>query len=111
MHAALIKRRNQKMLSGINGRQLGVGLIVAMVILIIGLAIDYARAEPQTRLYDARGNSVGTAAPQGEGSTRYYDAHNRTCPRAPPDVAQGVPRGHPLERRRARDADRALGLP
>jgi hypothetical protein len=62
-------------------------------------------------LYDARGNSVGTAAPQGEGSTRYYDAHNRTCPRAPPDVAQGVPRGHPLERRRARDADRALGLP
>jgi YD repeat-containing protein len=78
MHAALIKRRNQKMLSGINGRQLGVGLIVAMVILIIGLAIDYARAEPQTRLYDARGNSVGTTVPQGQGSVRYYDSRGNS---------------------------------
>jgi hypothetical protein len=33
---------------------------------------------PQTRLYDARGKSIGTAVPQGEGSVRYYDAQARS---------------------------------
>jgi YD repeat-containing protein len=37
-----------------------------------------AHAEPQTRFYDARGNSVGTAVPQGEGTVRYYDAQGRS---------------------------------
>jgi YD repeat-containing protein len=37
-----------------------------------------ALAEPQTRVYDARGNSVGTAVPQGESSVRYYDARGNS---------------------------------
>jgi hypothetical protein len=38
-----------------------------------------ALAEPQqTRVYDAHGNSVGTAVPQGEGSVRYYDARGNS---------------------------------
>jgi YD repeat-containing protein len=32
----------------------------------------------QTRAYDARGNSLGTAVPQGERSTRFYDARGNT---------------------------------
>src|SRR5215831_9069386 len=44
---------------------------------IIGLAIDQARAEPQTRLYDSQGRSIGTATPYGNGSVRYYDAGAR----------------------------------
>jgi hypothetical protein len=37
-----------------------------------------ANAEPQTRIYDARGNSVGTAVPQGDGSTPYFDARGNS---------------------------------
>jgi YD repeat-containing protein len=32
----------------------------------------------QTRAYDAQGRSVGTAVPQGKGSTRYYDARGNS---------------------------------
>ena len=45
---------------------------------IIGLAIDQARAEPQTRFYDSQGRSIGTATPYGNGSVRYYDARGKT---------------------------------
>jgi hypothetical protein len=48
--------------------------LAVLIAVIIGLAIDQARAEPQTRFYDSQGRSVGTAAPQGDGSVRYYDA-------------------------------------
>jgi YD repeat-containing protein len=36
-------------------------------------------AEPQqTRIYDSRGNSLGTSVPQGQGSTRYYDSRGNS---------------------------------
>jgi hypothetical protein len=47
-------------------------IAIAMVIYTFGVVL--VRAEPQTRLYDARGNSLGTATPQGDGSLRYYDS-------------------------------------
>jgi YD repeat-containing protein len=46
--------------------------------MVLALAIIDARAEEQTRFYDARGNSIGTAVPQGEGSVRYYDARGKS---------------------------------
>jgi hypothetical protein len=49
-----------------------------VALMIISKMIANASAEPQTRFYDARGNSIGTAVPQGEGSTRYYDAGGRS---------------------------------
>jgi hypothetical protein len=36
--------------------------------------VAHAGAEPQTRFYDSRGNSIGTAVPQSDGSVRYYDS-------------------------------------
>jgi YD repeat-containing protein len=53
------------------------GLAVLIAVIIV-LAIDQARAEQQTRLYDSQGRSVGTATPYGNGSVRYYDARGRT---------------------------------
>jgi len=35
-------------------------------------------SEPQTRFYDSRGNSLGTANPQGNGTVRYYDARGKS---------------------------------
>jgi YD repeat-containing protein len=55
-----------------------VRLLGVLIALVVGLAIDQARAEPQTRFYDAQGRSVGTAAPNGNGSVRYYDAQGKT---------------------------------
>jgi YD repeat-containing protein len=43
--------------------------ILAIAVIVAAPAL----AEPQTRFYDPRGNSVGTAAPQGQGSVRYFD--------------------------------------
>ena len=37
-----------------------------------------AKAEEQTRLYAPNGQSLGTAAPQGEGSVRYYDSRGNS---------------------------------
>jgi YD repeat-containing protein len=59
-------------------RQFKVMLLGALIALIIGLAVDQARAEPQTRFYDSQGRSVGTATPYGNGSVRYYDARGKT---------------------------------
>src|SRR5262249_44347446 len=53
-------------------------LLGVLIAVIIGLAIDQARAEPQTRFYDSQGRSIGTAAPYGNGSVRYYDAYGRS---------------------------------
>jgi YD repeat-containing protein len=59
-----------------------VPLLGVLIALVIGLAIDQARAEPQTRFYDSQGRSVGTATPygsgSGSGSVRYYDAQGKT---------------------------------
>jgi YD repeat-containing protein len=52
-------------------------LLGVLIAVIIGLAIDQARAE-QTRFYDSQGRSVGTATPHGNGSVRYYDARGKT---------------------------------
>jgi hypothetical protein len=55
------------------------GSIAAIVALVVILAALAAHAEPQQmRLYDARGNSIGTAAPQGQGSVRYYDSRGNS---------------------------------
>jgi hypothetical protein len=46
------------------------------IVCVLSFALLFVRvvsAEAQTRIYDARGNSIGTAAPQGQGSIRYYD--------------------------------------
>jgi hypothetical protein len=48
-----------------------IGIPLGLFILLIVLVS--AKAEEQTRVYDSRGNSIGTAAPQGQGSVRYYD--------------------------------------
>jgi YD repeat-containing protein len=53
-------------------------LLGVLIAVIIGLAINQARAEPQTRFYDSQGRSIGTAAPYGNGSVRYYDALGRS---------------------------------
>ena len=52
--------------------------LAVLIAIIIGLAIDQARAQPQTRFYDSQGRSVGTATPYGNGSVRYYDARGKT---------------------------------
>ncbi len=52
--------------------------LAVLIAVIVGLAIDQARAQPQTRLYDSQGRSVGTATPYGNGSVRYYDARAKT---------------------------------
>jgi YD repeat-containing protein len=49
---------------------MGIGL------LLLGL-VSTAHAG-QVRFYDARGNSLGTAVPYGNGSARYYDARGRS---------------------------------
>jgi YD repeat-containing protein len=51
---------------------------IPITIIAVFITATAARAEPQTRRYDARGNSIGTAVPQGQGSTRYYDAQGRS---------------------------------
>jgi YD repeat-containing protein len=62
----------------ITKQQFKVRPLGVLIAVIIGLAIDQARAEPQTRFYDSQGRSVGTATPYGNGSVRYYDARGRT---------------------------------
>jgi hypothetical protein len=55
-------------------------ITIALVIAFaFGSLIVTARSEPQqTRVYDSRGNSVGTVVPQGDGSVRYYDARGNS---------------------------------
>jgi hypothetical protein len=48
--------------------------IVTITMVALALFVGHARSEPQTRLYDSRGNSIGTAVPQSDGSVRYYDS-------------------------------------
>jgi YD repeat-containing protein len=57
--------------------QFNITLLGVLTAVIIGLAIDQAHADPQTRFYDAQGRSVGIAAPYGNGGVRYYDARGR----------------------------------
>jgi YD repeat-containing protein len=50
--------------------------VIATTLLLFATA---AFAEPQqTRIYGPDGRSIGTAAPQGEGTIRYYDARGRS---------------------------------
>jgi YD repeat-containing protein len=58
--------------------QFNITLLGVLTAVIIGLAIDRAHAEPQTRFYDSQARSIGTAAPYGNGSVRYYDARGKT---------------------------------
>jgi hypothetical protein len=48
--------------------------IVTITMVALALLMVNARSEPQTRLYDARGNSLGTATPQSDGTVGYRDA-------------------------------------
>ena len=59
-------------------RQSNITLLGVLIAGIVGLAIDQARAEPQTRFYDSQGRNIGTATPHGNGSVRYYDARGKT---------------------------------
>jgi YD repeat-containing protein len=59
-------------------RQSNITLLGVLIAAIIVLAIDQARADPQTRFDDSQGRSIGTAAPYGNGSVRYYDAQGKT---------------------------------
>jgi YD repeat-containing protein len=54
--------------------------VIVLIAVVAGLVftIVSARAGEQTRFYDSRGNSVGTATPYGNGSVRYYDARGKT---------------------------------
>jgi hypothetical protein len=61
----------------ISEQQFKLRLLGVLIAVIIGLAIDQARAEPHTRFY-SQVRSVGTATPYGTGSVRYYDARGRT---------------------------------
>ena len=49
-------------------------IFTLILALTLGIAAAYAGEREQTRFYDSRGNSIGTAAPQGDGSVRYYDS-------------------------------------
>jgi hypothetical protein len=48
-------------------------LIAAALVLVTAPAFAQ-----QTRYYDSRGNSLGIAAPQGQGSMRYYDSRGNS---------------------------------
>jgi YD repeat-containing protein len=56
--------------------------MIKKIVLVFALALAVtavqAQDRPQTRFYDARGNSIGTAAPQGQGTVRYYDARGNS---------------------------------
>jgi addiction module HigA family antidote len=67
-----------KNIHAVAGIALAVLPAAALALAIISAAPAPALAEQQTRFYDARGNSIGTAAPQGDGSVRYYDSHGRS---------------------------------
>jgi hypothetical protein len=52
--------------------------IAIIAVAAMALLVLHARSEPQTRFYDARGNSLGTGVPQGDGSVRYYDSRGNS---------------------------------
>jgi hypothetical protein len=45
---------------------------------MLAAAVSTAHAGEQTRFYGPDGKSIGTAAPQGDGSVRYYDARGNS---------------------------------
>jgi hypothetical protein len=53
--------------------------LFSMVLLVASCQSPLRNAEAQqTRVYDANGRSVGTAVPQGEGTTRFYDSRGHS---------------------------------
>jgi YD repeat-containing protein len=52
------------------------------IIIIAMLLSTAAYAEPQTRFYDARGNSVGTATRDGQGTTTFRDSRGNVVGRS-----------------------------
>jgi hypothetical protein len=57
--------------------------IVVMAMAVLALFVLHAKSEPQTRFYDARGNSLGTGVPQSDGSARYYDSRGNSMGTSP----------------------------
>jgi YD repeat-containing protein len=53
-------------------------ILLAFGAFALALYVTQARAEEQTRFYDANGRSIGTAVPLGNGSVRYYDERGRS---------------------------------
>jgi len=51
--------------------------LITVVVLMTLANVSFATAQ-QTRVYDARGRSVGTIVPDSQGSTRAYDARGRS---------------------------------
>jgi hypothetical protein len=48
--------------------------IVFIAMAFMMFFVLHARSTEQTRFYDAQGDRLGTAVPQGDGSVRYYDS-------------------------------------
>jgi hypothetical protein len=57
---------------------IGAVIVVGLVLGLFALMAVTANAGEQTRFYDNRGSSLGTAVPQGQGSVRYYDSLGRS---------------------------------
>jgi YD repeat-containing protein len=55
-----------------------IGLFVAGFVFLAIVTIVGVRSDEQTRVYAPDGRSVGTIAPQGQGSVRYYDARGNS---------------------------------
>jgi hypothetical protein len=51
--------------------------LIMLAVALLVLAVTPAFAQ-QTRFYDSRGNSLGTAVPQGQGSVRHYDSRGNS---------------------------------
>jgi hypothetical protein len=60
-------------------RTLRDALILAIAMVAFAFAVSQVRAEPQTRFYAPDGRSIGTAAPQSDGSVRYYDSRGNSA--------------------------------
>lgn len=52
------------------------------IIIVLALLATPAYAGEQTRFYDSRGNSMGTAHTNGEGTTTFRDARGNVTGRA-----------------------------
>jgi hypothetical protein len=52
--------------------------IVAKAMVVYAIALVQVKAGEQIRVYDSRGNSVGTIVPQSDGSTRYYNSRGNS---------------------------------
>jgi hypothetical protein len=53
-------------------------LTIVIAAILVFAAMQYAPAGEQRRFYDSRGNSVGTATKDSQGTTTFRDARGNT---------------------------------